>query len=74
MIKIIETCEWKNDTMGIPVCNAKIAPCTKVIESSKCPVLIKLFKERKKLIKDLQKNQELLPIGHYGYNQKVRNK
>ena len=26
--------------------------------------------EREKLIKDLQKNQKLLPMGHYGYNQK----
>jgi len=26
--------------------------------------------EEEKLIKDLQKNQKLLPMGHYGHNQK----
>lgn len=67
---LIKTCEWRNDAIGTPVCNAKIAPCEKIIESGKCPVLIKLFKERKKLIKDLPENQELLPMGHYGYDQK----
>ena len=43
---LIETCEWRNDTMGVPVCSAEIAPCAKIIESGKCPVLIKHFKER----------------------------
>ena len=69
---LIKNCEWRNDAMSTPVCSAKIAPCEKIIESGKCPVLIKLFKERKKLIKDLQENQELLPMGHYGYGQKDR--
>ena len=49
---LIETCEWRNDTMGIPVCSAEIAPCAKIIESGKCPVLIKHFKEREKLNKE----------------------
>lgn len=63
---LIEHCTFQNNTMGIPVCNAEIAPCAKVIESGKCPVLIKHFGEREKLIKDLQENQELLPMGRYG--------
>lgn len=56
--------------MGIPVCSAEIAPCAKIIEGGKCPVLIKHFKEREKLIKDLQENQEPLPMGRYGGNRK----
>ena len=67
---LIKNCEWRNDAMGIPVCSAEIAPCAKIIESGKCPVLIKHFKEREKLIKDLQVNQDILPMGQYGYNQK----
>lgn len=63
---LIETCEWRNDTMGIPVCSAELGACAKIIESGKCPVLIKHFKEREKLIKDLQENQEPLPMGKYG--------
>ena len=65
---LIETCEWRNDTMGVPVCSAELGACAKIIESGKCPVLIyriKHLKKREKLIKDLQENQ-----GHYGYNQK----
>ena len=63
---LIETCEWRNDTMGIPVCSAELGVCAKIIEGSKCPVLIKHFKEREKLIKDLQENQDILPMGRYG--------
>lgn len=64
--KLIKNCEWRNDNMGIPICSAEIAPCVKIIESGKCPVLIKHFNEREKLIKDLQENQEPLPMGKYG--------
>lgn len=67
---LIETCEWRNDTMGVPICSGELGACAKIIESGKCPVLIKHFKEREKLIKDLQENQEPLPTGHYGDNQK----
>ena len=63
---LIETCEWRNDTMGVPVCSAELGACAKIIESGKCPVLIKHFKEREKLIKDLQDNQDILPMGRYG--------
>ena len=67
---LIKTCEWRNDAMGVPVCSAELGVCEKIIESGRCPVLIKHFKEREKLIRDLQESQELLPMGHYGYNQK----
>ena len=60
--KLIETCEWRNDTMGVPVCNAEIGVCAKIIESGKCPVLIKHFKKRE----NLQENQNILPMGRYG--------
>ena len=63
---LIETCEWRNSTMDIPVCNSEIGVCAKIIESGKCPVLIKYFKTGEKIIKDLQENQELLPMGRYG--------
>lgn len=63
---LIETCEWRNDTMGIPVCSAELGACAKIVESGKCTVLIKHFKEREKLIKDLQENQDILPMGRYG--------
>ena len=35
---LIETCEWRNDTIGVPVCTAEIAPCEKIIESGKCHI------------------------------------
>lgn len=63
---LIKNCKWQNDAMGVLVCSAEIAPCVKIIESGKCPVLIKHFKEREKLIKDLQDNQDILPMGRYG--------
>ena len=63
---LIKTCEWRNDTMGVPVCSAELGACTKIIESGKCPVLIKHFKEMEKAIKDLQENQDILPMGRYG--------
>ncbi len=63
---LIKTCEWRNDTMGVPVCSAEMAPCATIIENGKCPVLIKYFKTGEKIIKDLQENQEPLPMGRYG--------
>ena len=63
---LIKNCEWRNDTMGVPVCSAELGACAKIIESGKCPILIKHFKKKKKIIKDLQENQELLPMGRYG--------
>ena len=63
---LITYCHFQNNTMGVPVCNAEIAPCAKIIESGKCPVLIKHFNKREKLIKDLQENQDILPMGRYG--------
>lgn len=44
--------------MGIPVCNANIAPCEVIIESGKCPVLINHFKEREMIRKKITKKSE----------------
>lgn len=62
---LIETCEWRNNTIGIPVCTAEIAPCEKIIEDGKCPILIKYFKVGEKIIKDLEKDQNILPMGRF---------
>lgn len=43
---LIKNCVWRNDAMGIPVCEAEIAPCAKIIESGECPALIKHFKSK----------------------------
>lgn len=40
----IKNCIWKQEIGDIYICRGEVAPCSKVIENSKCDVLKELFR------------------------------
>lgn len=48
VVKAIKRCHWRKDFGGVPICSGMCSPCERAIDSGKCEVLFKLFKENQK--------------------------
>lgn len=46
--KAIKHCHWRKDLGGVSICSGMCLPCERAIDSGKCEVLFKLFKENQK--------------------------
>lgn len=42
----INNCKWRNESIpDVPICSGEVLPCSKTIDSGKCPTLKKLFRK-----------------------------
>lgn len=44
--KAIQSCMWRNDAMGLPICAGNVLPCTLAIENGSCVTLQELFAKK----------------------------